>query len=118
MVDLVENVDGLPNICGSEEGIRQTIQTIQAMTFTIPISRRGWACRRGRGQQPAFASPGARQAISPSFHQFHCQRCLQNRVVTIRQQSPARRTHFDTVSPVADVSPADAPNLRQRTIWQ
>src|SRR5438876_2699069 len=36
MVDLAENVDGLPNICGSEEAIRQSIQASRTTPVFLP----------------------------------------------------------------------------------
>src|SRR5256886_11721275 len=42
MIDLAENVDGLPNICGSEEGIRQTIQASRTAPVFLPQGTSGF----------------------------------------------------------------------------
>src|SRR5205809_7607925 len=42
MVDLAEYVDGLPNICGSEEGIRQTIQASRTAPVFLPQGTSGF----------------------------------------------------------------------------
>src|SRR6266480_3134053 len=42
MVDLVENVDGLPNISGSEERIRQAIQASRTTPVFLPQGASGF----------------------------------------------------------------------------